>query len=170
MSTVKPSARRAHLSIAPLSKLTALMLVAAAAGCAVDTAEDPSSTSSAIIVREPSPIDSNIESFKALDTSTVYALDSSGNLWKETLSPASHTKIDGNVKAFQPLAGDYWVYVLGTDGNLWLEPNGIRVEATWPPASPSSRRSRSGSSTGRTRTTTSGTRPAPRRRRGLTGT
>ena len=71
------------------------------------------------------PVDRNVASFMAIDANVAYALDTGGNLWRDGLPAGGHTKIDGNVKAFQPIPGDYYVYVLGADGNLWFEPNGI---------------------------------------------
>jgi hypothetical protein len=123
MNTLHTSARRALPSIAiHSSRVSLLALLAGLAACAAPV-EDTESGSSAYTTR--APIDSSIVSFKSVDATTAYALDSSGRLWRDTVSPASHVQVDANVSAFQPMPGDGFVYVLGTNGNLWLEPNSI---------------------------------------------
>ncbi len=73
-------------------------------------------------------------SFHGLNDQTIYVLGSDGNLWLEhsvnLISPGApgtfgqvpppREHVDGNVAAFQPLDPNT-VYVLGSDGNLWLE-------------------------------------------------
>ena len=106
----------------PIALFALLSVAAVVPGCAADAGETTSSTESAYTTR--APVNSNVASFKSLDANVAYALDTSGDLWRDSLSSAEHTRIDGSVKAFQPIAGDYYVYVLGENGNLWFEPNG----------------------------------------------
>jgi hypothetical protein len=80
-------------------------------------------------------------------TNTGYVVQKAdGTLWIWTHStdslpdtpPTVYIEVDGNVQAFQwsfenSLEGLVWVYVLGTDGNLWLEQPLPRSTPSVPP-------------------------------------
>jgi len=93
------------------------------------------------------PIANNVASFQAwvplflpgieVGTKGIFVLGKDGTLWLEPTfllnsvpPPPGGTKIDASVAAFQPVTAlslpalqqTTWIYVLGTDGNLWLEP------------------------------------------------
>jgi hypothetical protein len=82
-------------------------------------------------------IDANVKAFQPIDAYHIYVLGNDGTLWFEPWPvPANSPSFDGwgnvedtikyrkivdqNVAAFQAI-DDNTVFVLGTDGNLWLE-------------------------------------------------
>jgi len=83
-------------------------------------------------------IDANVKAFQGIDYYNIFVLGTDRNLWLETWPlPAKATpgysgwgnvpetiknrqQVDGNVAAFQAIDVNT-VFVLGTDGNLWLE-------------------------------------------------
>ena len=92
MNMLRAIARHTLPSAIPPSRLVALVLLVLAAACTAPVREGVSDTSSAYTTRS-SPA-SNIASFQALDGNTAYALDTSGRLWRDTVSPAAHaTKV-----------------------------------------------------------------------------
>lgn len=97
-------------------------------------------------------VDGNVAGFWPVSAQEVFVLGKDGNLWQEfgpfspyapvPLPPCNGGKVscrnlvDANVSSFQPVDSDT-VYVVGTDGNLWLEfgpfgnqvpPNRVQVD------------------------------------------
>jgi len=68
-------------------------------------------------------VDTNVSSFQAIDSNTVFVLDPQNNLWLYSGpfgGPPTRVPVDGNVGQFQAVTSRE-VYVLGLDGKLWLE-------------------------------------------------